>query len=155
MRRELSFLKVSDYTPTFRTRRGHDDEIYLDEEGVSTLPNKPGVYIIVAEDKTHFVYPKGNSSVIYIGKADNLHRRLSEHLHSLRSLERNEEEWLQNRLQCTPRYQYIKQFGGKVYTFHCLGKQDAKNLEADIIWKFYEKYRAIPVGNGARSFNVF
>ena len=154
MRRELSFLKCCDYSPTFRTKRGHDDEIFLDEEGVSELSDTPGVYIIVAEDKTKFVYPKGKSSVIYIGKADKLHQRLCQHLRELRELEAKENEWLSNFQQCNPRYQYIKQFGGKVYTFHCLGKQDAKNLEADIIRKFYERYRAIPVGNGARSFSV-
>jgi hypothetical protein len=27
-------------------------------------------------------------------------------------------------------------------------------LESDIIWRFYEKYRALPVGNGARSFGT-
>ena len=30
--------------------------------------------------------------------------------------------------------------------------QDANNLESQILWKFYEKYRSLPVGNGARSF---
>lgn len=154
MRRELSFLKNCQYSPAFRSKRGHDDEILLDDDGVSNIPNKPGVYIIVSEDRTKFVYPLGRSSVIYIGKADNLHRRLLEHLKSLKYLEQYEEDWLTNGIQCCPRYQYIKQFGAKVYTFHCLGKQDAKNLEADIIWKFYEKYRAIPVGNGARSFSL-
>lgn len=153
MRRELSFLKSSEYSPAFRKIRGHDDEIFLDEEGVSSLPSCSGVYIIVAMDKTKFVYPNGLSSVIYIGKADNSRRRLLEHLSSLNQQKRNDEDWLINHIQAHSRYQYIKFHGGKVYTFHCLkSTQDSKNLESEIIWRFYEKYRSLPVGNGARSF---
>lgn len=60
MRRDLGFLKVSDYSQPFRLMRGHDDELNLIEDEI--------------------------------------------------------------------------------------------NLESQILWKFYERYRSLPVGNGARSF---
>jgi hypothetical protein len=83
MRRYLSFLKVSDYSFPFREIRGHDDELYLNDSEIESVTTGAGVYIIVSEDKTKFVYPKGISPVIYIGKADNLRRRLKEHLSHL------------------------------------------------------------------------
>lgn len=153
MRQPLSFLKESKYSYGFRTIRGHDDEILLSEEDVESLPKTSGVYVIVAADKTKFIYPRGKSPVIYIGKADNLHRRLREHLRRLRDLEEYDEEWLYAHKETQSRYQYLKSFGGRVFTFHTLGKQDAKDLEALILWRFYEKYRSLPVGNGARSFS--
>ena len=76
MRRDLGFLKVSDYSKPFRLTRGHDDELNLTKEEIENVTTGPGVYIIVSADNTKFVYPKGNSSVIYIGKAENLRRRL-------------------------------------------------------------------------------
>lgn len=153
MRRDLAFLKESEFSESFRMIRGYDDELNLTTEDINNVTTGAGVYIIVAEDKTKFVYPKGTSSVIYIGKAENLQRRLKEHLKNLNNLKENEEEDLRNHIEHCPRYQYISYHGAHVYTFHCLKKtQDAKELESLVIWKFYEKYRALPVGNGARSF---
>ena len=65
MRRDLSFLKVSDYSFPFREIRGHDDELYLNDSEIESVTTGAGVYIIVSEDKTKFVYPKGISPVIY------------------------------------------------------------------------------------------
>ena len=104
MRRDLGFLKVSDYSQPFRLTRGHDDE-------------------------------------------------LTEHLKNLDSI-RDDETYMRGHWhQPCSRYQYMKYYGAYVYTFHCLkNSQDAKNLESQILWKFYERYCSLPVGNGARSF---
>lgn len=67
MRRDLGFLKVSDYSQPFRLTRGHDDELYLTEEEIKEVTTGAGVYIIVSANNTKFVYPKGTSSVIYRG----------------------------------------------------------------------------------------
>ena len=153
MRRDLGFLKVSDYSQPFRSKRCHDDELNLSKDEINNVTTGSGVYIIVSADKTKFVYPKGNSPVIYIGKADNLRRRLSEHLKNLNNIQ-DEETYMRGhwRQPCS-RYQYMKYYGAYVYTFHCLkNTQEAKNLESQILWKFYERYRSLPVGNGARSF---
>ena len=153
MRRELKFLEGSRYGEPLRAKRGHDDELNLAEDEIRNVTTNPGVYVIVSADKTKFVYPKGMSPVIYIGKADNLRRRLREHLHHLNDIKSNEEEDLFEHIQHCPRYNYMNAFGAYVYLFHCLKKtQDAKALESWVIQKFYERYRSIPVGNGARSF---
>ena len=153
MRRELKFLEGDSYSLPFRPIRGHDAELELTEDEIRTVTTQPGVYIIVSADKTKFVYPKGMSPIIYIGQADNLRRRLREHLHNLNYVIEHEEEDLMNQLQHCPRYNYMRAFGAYVYLFHCLKKtQDAKTLESIVIAKFYERYRSTPVGNGARSF---
>lgn len=97
MRRDLGFLKVSDYSQPFRLKRCHDDEINLSKDEICNVTTGAGVYIIVSADNTKFVYPKGSSPVIYIGKADNLRRRLNEHLNSLENVREYEELWLKSR----------------------------------------------------------
>lgn len=153
MRRDLGFLKVSDYSQPFRLTRGHDDELNLTKEEINEVTTGPGVYIIVSTDNTKFVYPKGTSTVIYIGEAKNLRRRLSEHLKNLNNVQ-DEFVYMKGHWhQPCSRYQYMKYYGAYVYTFRCLkSTQDAKDLESKILWKFYERYRSLPVGNGARSF---
>ncbi|MGN0052523.1 MAG: GIY-YIG nuclease family protein [Bacteroides sp.] len=37
-------------------------------------------YLFYSKQTTQFVYPKGDSPLIYIGKADNLRRRIQDHL---------------------------------------------------------------------------
>ena len=146
-------MKVSNYSQPFRLTRGHDDELNLTKDEINEVTTGSGVYIIVSADNTKFVYPKGTSPAIYIGKADNLRRRLREHLKNLDSI-RNEETYMKGHwYQPCSRYQYMKYYGAYVYTFHCLKNfHDAKNLESQILWKFYERDRSLPVGNGARSF---
>lgn len=155
MRRDLGFLKVSDYTKPFRLTRGHDDELNLTKEEIENVTTGPGVYIIVSADNTKFVYPKGNSTVIYIGEAKNLRRRLLEHRKNLDNVQDDFSYMKGHWHQPCSRYQYMKYFGNGayVYLFRCLkSTQDAKDLESKILWKFYERYRSLPVGNGARSF---
>lgn len=73
MKRDLVFIK--DFRPVCGCNKPIDN---LEENDLSELPSKPGVYIIVAF-KTKFIYPIGQSKVIYIGKTDNIQRRLKEH----------------------------------------------------------------------------
>lgn len=153
MRRELSFLKEIKYSQAFRPETKYNAELDLTEDEIKEVTTGPGVYIIVSSKGIKYVYPKGTSSVIYIGKADNLRRRLREHLSNLTDLRDKEEYYLSNCRQTQPRYNYMRYHGAHVFLFYSRKKtQDAKNMEAEIIGKFYEKYRSIPVGNGARSF---
>ena len=153
MRRELGFLKIAEYSKPFRNVRGHTSELNLTKEEIDEeVGHESGVYIIVSADNTKFVYPKGKSSVIYIGEAKDLHRRLLEHLKYLNCM-LDEKSYMRSRTwQPCSRYQYMKYYGAYVYTFRCYKTQESKDLESDILWKFYEKYRSLPVGNGARSF---
>ena len=153
MAADLSFLREKRYSDAFRPVRGFDDCLDLCEDEVAGVPARRGVYVLVAADGTKFIYPKGRSPVIYIGQASNLRRRLREHLKHWRDIVRDEKDDLQNHVEHCPRYWYIESCkGARVYTFYCLKGQRAKDLESAIIWHFYEKYRALPVGTGARSF---
>lgn len=142
MKRDLWFIK------DFRPIHGYDGEIAnLVDDDLSEIPVKDGVYII-ASPQTKFVYPKGMSKVIYIGKANKIRRRLKEHQVNLRNAVNDlQDEWWR-----FDRYNYMKYHGAKVYYYLCQGKQASKNLESDILGMFYDRFGAMPVGNGARSF---
>lgn len=119
-------------------------------EDFSNVPSTPGAYILASEEQA-FIYPNGKSRIIYIGKSDNLrsrlrtHRRIIKELSSIKKGERNVAWWYQ-------RYQYLAKFGCRAYFFTIRGTQDAKNLENLLLEHFYDKYLALPVGNGAISY---
>ena len=154
MRRELCFLKSSNYSSPFREKQGPDAEIDLMEENpFEGIEDIPGVYIIASSDGTRFIYPQGMNAVIYIGKSENLVQRLRTHLSNLREVMYYNEDLLMKRIQVNKRYQYMNAFGAKVFIYYCRRSQDAKWLESYIMHRFYEKYRApLPTGN-ARYFS--
>ena len=111
------------------------------------------VYIISATDGTKYIYPNGKiSPIIYIGMSKDLLRRLIEHYKNLKELLVDKNYGIDNNEQLHSRYQYMCYNGSHVDVFKRRGPQDAKNLESILLNQFYKKYRAIPVGNGARSF---
>ena len=116
------------------------------------LKEKKGVYIITSK-KQNFIYPKGKSQVIYIGKSDNLYRRLKVHNANVEYADdyKNDEEKIKNHFVCGV-YNYISEFGGEIFYISTHGLQTSKNLEAEILDEFYSKYFALPVGNSAFSF---
>lgn len=124
----------------------------MDNEALEEVPEIPGVYIIVAADGTKFQYPKGKSSVMYIGMSKNLYKRLSNHATNTRKIAAELDEYRRMDCQCNPRYHYFREFGAKVYVFTRRGPQDSKCQESIYIGMFYEKFLALPVSNGARSF---
>ncbi|MCK5813052.1 MAG: GIY-YIG nuclease family protein [Cocleimonas sp.] len=114
-----------------------------DEEDIDCIPNKSGAYVIGTSDGTMLTYPWGSSPVFYIGQSLDLHRRLLEHQRYIcKAIDDHEEDsWW-------PRYQFGASFGADVAWYSCRGIQDPKNLEADLINKFYETYGSIPLANG-------
>lgn len=116
------------------------------------LKGKKGVYIIISTRKK-FVYPKGESQVIYIGKSDNLYRRIKEHKANVEYADdyKNNEEKIKE-YYVYGLYNYISEFGGRVFYLSTHGLQKSKNLEAEILDEFYVKYLALPVGNSTYSF---
>lgn len=143
MKRDLCFIK------NFRTKIGCEKKEIHDllDDDLSDIPTESGVYIIASAGQK-FVYPKFTSRIIYIGKTDNLQRRLKEHKCNLLRLKDD----FENNMWCNDRYHYMDQYGVHIYIYKCRGKQDAKNLESKIMENFYERYLATPVGNSARSF---
>ena len=147
MKRCLSFLK--NYIDRERVKtniKGPLSVINNDYNFViDNIEAKPGIYIIVSK-KHKFVYPKGNSSVIYIGKASNLKRRIKEHLNNLSKVS-PKEFWVYNR------YNYMRMEGGfEIYYLTTIKNENPKYMESRAIEDFYDSFLAIPVGNGAFSF---
>jgi len=87
-KQDLFFIK------NFRPQQGCDSQEICDlkKDDLSNIPDCAGVYIITSF-KTRFIYPEGTSRIIYIGKSDNLKRRLKEHQRHLKSLKRDCQEY--------------------------------------------------------------
>lgn len=119
---------------------------------LSSIPNQPGAYVFFS-DGEKFTYPNGKSRVIYIGKTTNLKRRIRKHkkimceLDVIKVSERSEYWWYS-------RYQYFVKFGCNLCYFTTRGTQDPKDLENILIDNFYNRFFALPVGNGAISYRV-
>lgn len=138
---------------SFVTFRNIEDGYFLnvhEDYDTSFFPASPGAYVI-ASPNTKFIYPNGNSKVYYIGKSNNLKTRIADHClwfnrlyisHKYQRLE----EWYYSR------YQYGAKFGANIYWFTTRGLQDPVDLELKLMSDFYDRYFAIPVGNGAFSF---
>ena len=146
------------FLPDYRPRRGTDASFDLrdfqDEDFICPVKRTDtGVYIISGD--IDYIYPNGKKSpIIYIGKSDELLRRLKDE-HYTKGLKRLlvDPDWgIKYNRQLPSRYQYMYYNGSHVDVFKCTGIQESKNLESIILNQFYQKYRAIPVGNGARSF---
>lgn len=149
----LSFLKGSKQSHGFRENSGPDMVFDLmDIDALEEVPEVPGVYIIVAADNTKFQYPLGKSPVMYIGMSKNLYTRLNNHAKNTKKIAAELDNYKRMNCQCNPRYHYFREFGAKVYVFTRRGQQNSKCQESIYIGKFYEKYLALPVSNGARSF---
>lgn len=152
--RALTFLKTTSKSAGVRENIGPDLEFdLLDWDMLETVPNIPGVYVIVATDGTTFQYPKGKSPVMYIGMSDHLQQRLMSHANAVNDVANRIDEYSQMNYQCHQRYHYFRVFGAKVYVFTRRGTQSPKEQEAHYIGKFYEKHLSLPVSNGARSFS--
>src|SRR6266511_3288980 len=75
------------------------------------VPAARGVYILIARAGFSFMYPRRQSSVFYIGKADSLRARLLQHLRYATEVRRSRKETLY-----WPRYEYAATFGAR-YTY--------------------------------------
>jgi hypothetical protein len=152
--RALSFLKESQLSQGVRDLNGADYEFdLLDYEALGSLPNVAGVYVIVSTDGTKFIYPNGDSPVMYIGMSSHLKSRIKGHEESVITVTSNIKEHKQMSCQCEQRYHYFRVFGAKVYVFTRRGPQEPKEMEAMFLGKFYEKYLSLPISNCARSFS--
>jgi hypothetical protein len=152
--RVLSFLKESKLSAGIREINGADFEFdLLDAETLESMPNVAGVYVIVSEDGTKFIYPNGKCSVMYIGMSKHLRNRIKEHFDAVRSVSGNLDLHKEMCYQCCQRYHYFRVFGAKVYVFTRRGRQEPKEMEATFLGKFYEKYLSLPISNSARSFS--
>lgn len=125
----------------------------VEDEIPDGLAGVPGFYIIESTDGFRFPYPKGSSNILYIGMAKDLRRRFREHRGMVTKL-RDRDYGIKDRVVVSSKYQYMRRHGARVYYYDCRRYQVPKNMESWILFEFYRKYRAMPVGNGARSFGI-
>lgn len=151
---------IKTFMPDFRISSGLDASFdlldFCNDDFVCPLKRgDTGVYIISATDGTQYIYPNGlKSPIIYIGKSDDLLRRLKDE-HFTKGLKRlldNRDFGIAEGKQLASRYQYMFYNGSHVDVFKRRGKQDSKQFESMVINQFYQKYRSLPVGNAARSY---
>lgn len=122
----------------------------LELENLSDIKAIKGVYIIAAKQES-FNYPNGNSKVFYIGKSNNLRRRMRQHRSLALEVSQTRKKdrgyyWYY------PKHQYLSAFGGQVFLFTTRGTQGEQNLESKLFERFYDRYHSFPVANGAMSF---
>lgn len=142
----------------FRSVQGPDASFDLkdcmDPDFAPPVDNRQGCYVI-STDGQELTYANGKRSrVIYIGLSDDLKRRLvNEHFGKhLKRLMIDKDFGLTEGHQMQDKYQYMFYLGAHVDVFYTRGTQDIKNFESTLIYQFYNHFRSMPVGNGARSF---
>ena len=122
--------------------------VFQSDDCFDGVPNEPGIYIMVAK-KRKFVYPKSESPVFYIGTSKHLMSRLKTHLRRYKEAKKdfkNHTSWNYSR------YNYAVAFDADIYYMRITGRENEKALESKAMEGFYDKYGALPVGNGAFSF---
>ena len=137
MARDLRFLK--DGYPRTRIRSlwtiaRHD------------VSEESGVYILLSEDGTVFPYPGGLSPVFYIGRSKNLRNRLLTH-HRYAKDARDVRHYDKYPQVC----EYAAAFGCRYSFIECLSWDTPDELEFDIMARFGEAFRTLPVACGSGS----
>lgn len=126
----------------------HVGDLFNDNNLWENVPTSRGIYIICSND-TKFKYPKGESKIMYIGMSSNIRRRLKSHYkHYLEA----KDDWNRCEIWISNKYNYMKAFGADVFFIKTTGNENEKYLESRALEGFYDRYYAIPVGNGAKSF---
>ena len=105
------------------------------------VPASGGAYVLGATG-AQLVYPWGVSPIYYIGKADNLSRRLCEHQRLVTKCA--EDCWT---LYWRTRYQYGTAHGMVAVWYELQNDETAAVLESDLLERFYCQYGSIPVAN--------
>jgi hypothetical protein len=124
------------------------EDAFQTDDCFNDVPNEPGIYIMVAK-KRDFVYPKKDSPVFYIGTSKHLRNRLKTHLKLYKEAKADfnkHSSWN----YC--RYNYAVAFDADIFYMRITGRENEKALESKAMEGFYDKYGALPVGNGAFSF---
>ena len=106
------------------------------------IPTQAGAYVLGTTDGQRLTYPWGESSVYYIGKADSLFRRLSEHRKAVD--ECAADCWT---YYWRTRYQYGASHGMSAAWYATQDDETPAVLESDLLERFYCRFGTIPIGN--------
>jgi len=114
------------------------------------IPTTPGVYILIARRGVRFTYPKGKSSIYYIGQSKSLRRRLRGYL-------RWHKEAQDEKRSVFPLYEARHEYGGAFGGRYCYIKtwrgQSSKGLEDIVLALFAKRFKTFPVANSAAAWN--
>lgn len=150
MKRVLQFLTEYIDQGVIESKVSPLENAFLSDDCFDGVPNEPGIYIMVAK-KRKFVYPKKDSPVFYIGTSKHLRSRLKTHLCRFKEAKK---DFKNHKLWNYSRYNYAVAFGADIYYMRITGRENEKALESKAMEGFYDKYGALPVGNGAFSFRI-
>lgn len=150
MNKEISFLtgRISKEVLKSKLEGNYIPKAFITEGSFADVPEEAGIYIMLSDD-VEFIYPKGTSKVFYIGTSNNLKKRLLSHNRRYKDAVKSFnscDDWIYSR------YNYAYKFGANIYYMRITGRESEKGLESKAIESFYDKYGALPVGNGAFSF---
>ncbi len=148
MKRVLHFLSKHINKDIIESKISMIENAFISDDNFENIPDAPGIYIMVART-CNFIYPKKKSPVFYIGTSKLLKTRLKKHLRCYN--EASSDFFLHSSWNYS-RYNYDVAFGADIYYMRITGRECSKDLESKAMEGFYDKYGAIPVGNGAFSF---
>ena len=148
MKRELQFLTGYINKEIIESKLWSVKDAFLSDDCFDDVTNESGIYIMMAK-RQRFVYPKKESPVFYIGTSNHLRKRLRTHL---RLYKQAKNDFKTHYSWHYSRYNYAAAFGTDIYYMRITGRESEKVLESKALEGFYDKYGALPVGNGAFSF---
>jgi hypothetical protein len=148
MKRVLQFLAGYIDKSIIESKVWPIKDAFQSDDCFERVPDESGIYIMVAQ-KREFVYPKKDSPVFYIGTSKHLRSRLKTHLRRYKDAKT---DFNKHTLWNYSRYNYAVAFGVDIYYMRITGREKEKALESKAMEGFYDKYGALPVGNGAFSF---
>jgi len=111
-----------------------------------SVTEEGGVYILLSGDGTVFPYPGGRSPVFYIGQSKNLRKRLFTHLRYAKDARD-----LRQYDKYPAVHEYAAEFGCRYSYIEILPWDRPEGLEFDIMARFGEEFRTLPVACGAGS----
>lgn len=148
MKRVLQFLTGYIDKSVVESKVRTIEDAFQSDDCFDSVPDEPGIYIMVAQ-KREFVYPKKDSPVFYIGTSKHLRSRLKTHFRRYKDAKT---DFNKHTSWNYSRYNYAVAFDADIYYMRITGRENEKALESKAMDGFYDKYGALPVGNGAFSF---
>jgi len=145
MKQDLKFLTNYISESVIDSKIRFIKNAFKSDDCFDDVPDVPGIYIMVARDQS-FVYPKNKSHVFYIGTSKHLKTRLKNHL---RLYKEADMDFKKHSMWIYSRYNYAVAFGADIYYMRITGCESERTLERKAIEGFFDKYGALPVGNGA------
>jgi len=134
----ITFLKKNDY-PISQLR-----DFFTCDQYQEALPER-GAYILLAGDGTKWKYPKGESSVFYIGQSCDLPRRLvKEHLKLAKQAREGSRRYYE---YYSAKYEFAAAFNAKFILVNTWQNMPVEKLEGWVLYDFTIEFGSLPLTN--------